>query len=83
MNKVSHDNASKQPGLQATPRGSGWLGSLFLGLALVFVYMINGRELGTYDTISASLLPLCILRGDGIYFDIKLLGNVRSNRPAS
>ncbi|HEX3448894.1 MAG TPA: hypothetical protein VHS97_11605, partial [Isosphaeraceae bacterium] len=66
MNKVSRDNTSKQPGLQATPSSSGWLGSIFLGLALFLVYMSNGRELGTYDTISASLLPLRILRGDGI-----------------
>ena len=29
---------------------SGWLGSLFLGLALFLVYLINGRELGTEDT---------------------------------
>jgi hypothetical protein len=79
MNKVSRDNASKQPGLQATR--SGWLGSLFLGLALFLVYMSNGRELGTYDTISASLLPLRILRGDGIYIDLKRLGHRRSNLP--
>lgn len=81
MNKVSYDIASKQPGLQTTPWGSGWLGSLFLGLALFLAYMINDRDLGTDDTISASLLPLYILRGDGIYFDNKHLGNVRSNQP--
>lgn len=81
MNKVSHDTASEQPGLRATPWGSGWLGSLCLGIALVFVYMINGRELGTYDTISASLLPLHILRGDGIYLDSRRLGDVRLNPP--
>ena len=81
MNKLSHGIASGQPELQATPSGSGWLGSLFLGLALVFVYMINGRDLGTYDTISASLLPFYILRGDGIYLDNEHLGHLRSNLP--
>ena len=81
MNKVSHDSASEQPGLKATSWLSGWVFSLFLGMTLFFAYMINGRELGSYDTISATLLPLCILRGDGIYFDNKHLGNVRSNQP--
>jgi hypothetical protein len=81
MNKVSHDIASEQPGFQATPRSTGWLGSLLLGLALAFVYMINGRDLGTDDTISASVLPLFILHGDGIYFDNSYLGNMRSKDP--
>lgn len=79
MTKMPHVIASEQPGLKATPQGSGWLGSLCLGLALVFIYVINGRDLGTYDTISTSLLPLFIVRGEGIYFDNKLMGNMRSN----
>ncbi len=79
MTKMSRVIASEQPGLKATPQGSGWLGSLCLGLALVFIYMINGRELGTYDTISTSLLPLFIVRGEGINFDNKLMGNLKSN----
>jgi hypothetical protein len=81
MNKVSQGIASAQSGSPARGRSSGWLASLFLGLALVFVYLINGRDLGTHDTISAALLPLYILRGDGIYFDNSYLGNVRSNLP--
>jgi hypothetical protein len=80
MNRIPGGIASAQNGLKATPWASGWLCSLALGITLVFVYMINGRDLGTYDTISTSLLPLCILRGDGIYLDNKLLGNVRSDR---
>ncbi len=79
MTKMPHVIASEQPGLKATPQGSRWLGSLCLGLALVFIYMINGRDLGTYDTISTSLLPLFIVRGEGIYFDNKLMGNMRSD----
>jgi hypothetical protein len=81
MNKVSLSIASARSGSQAKSRGSGWLASLLLGLALVFVYLINGRDLGSYDTISASLVPLYILRGDGIYFDNSHLGKVRSNQP--
>jgi hypothetical protein len=81
MNKVSHVIASGQCGLQARPWGSGWLGSLLLGVGLFVAYSINGRDLGSYDTISATLLPLYILRGDGIYFDNSHLGNVRSNVP--
>jgi hypothetical protein len=81
MNKTPQCIATGQPGLPGRPRGTGWLGSLCLGLALTIVYMINGRDLGSYDTISTTLLPLCILRGDGIYFDNGRLGNVRSNDP--
>jgi hypothetical protein len=81
MNNVSNDMAREQHELTATSSGAGWRRSLFLGLALVFVYMINGRELGTFDTISASLLPLHILRGDGIYLDSTRMGDVRLNPP--
>jgi hypothetical protein len=79
MNEVSRGTAPEPPQRQATPRGSGWLGSLLLGLALVFVYLMNGRDMGTYDTISTTLLPLRILRGHGIYLDDKPLGMRRSN----
>ena len=81
MNKGSYDNPAEQPGSKAIRRRSGWLGSLFLGMALVFVYLINGRELGTYDTISASTLPLNILRGEGVYLDSRRMGDLRS-KPA-
>jgi hypothetical protein len=79
MNKMPHVTASEQPGLKTTRPSSGWLGSLFLGLALVVIYMINGRDLGTYDTIANSVLPFFILRGGGIYFDNEVMGHVRSN----
>jgi hypothetical protein len=80
MNIESYNSSSQRPGSEGRPRGSGWPGSLLLGLVLVVVYLMNGRELGTDDTASASLLPLCILRGDGIYFDNRILGNVRLDR---
>ena len=74
MNKLWHGIASPNLATHSTSVLAGWPGSVFLGLALFFAYMINGRDLGTYDTISASLLPLYILRGDGIYFDNEHLG---------
>lgn len=44
---------------------SGWL----LGALLLAVYLANGREIGSYDTIPTTLLPLSILRGEGPYLD--------------
>ena len=78
MNQVSRGTASEQSQLPTTPRGSGWLGSLLLGFALVFVYLMNGRDMGTYDTIATTVLPLRILRGHGIYFDDERPGMRRS-----
>jgi hypothetical protein len=49
--------------------GRGWASSTLMGLALFAVYLSNGREIGTYDTIPASLLPLTILRGEGLHLD--------------
>ncbi len=69
MNEASRGTAPEQPRRPATPRGSGWLGSLSLGLALASVYLMNGRDMGTYDTIATTVLPLRILRGHGIYLD--------------
>ena len=81
MNKLWHGIDSPNLATHSTSVLAGWPGSVFLGLALFFAYMINGRDLGTYDTISASLLPLYILRGDGIYFDNEHLGQVGLNKP--
>jgi hypothetical protein len=80
-NKLAHVIVTQQSGLPVRSRRTGWLCSLVLGLCLVFVYMINGRDLGSYDTVSTTILPLCILRGDGIYLDNELLGIRRSNVP--
>ena len=59
----------KNAGSSAPAQHAGWLGSLFLGIALLAVYLINGRELGCDDTFSANLIPLNILRGHGISFE--------------
>ena len=48
---------------------AGWLGWLVLGTFLVFVYLINGRQLTSDDTFSATVLPLNILRGEGLYLE--------------
>src|SRR5262245_43130185 len=81
MNKATQGLASEPAGLRATPWGSSWLGSLSLGLALAFIYVVNGRDLGTFDTLSSALLPLSILRGDGIYLDNGRLGELDTTRP--
>ena len=65
---ASDSRAAKTPAV-APGRGAGWLSSLVLGLLLVGVYLANGRDLGCDDTFSASLIPLNILRGHGIYFE--------------
>src|SRR5215831_11243308 len=81
MNKAAHGLASEPAGLQVRPWRSGWLGSMSLGLALAFIYLVNGRDMGTFDTLSTALLPLSILRGDGIYFDNGRLGAWDPTRP--
>lgn len=46
-----------------------WGRSALLGLVLVVVYLVNGRDLGTYDTAATTMLPLILLRGEGVYLD--------------
>ena len=50
----------------AAPYAGGWCHSLILGLGLLFAYTANGREMGTDDTEATTMLPLSLLRGDGI-----------------
>ncbi len=69
MTRRSQGLGSENQQVQATPRRPGWLGSLALGALLLFIYLINGRDLGTDDTSSATLLPINILRGEGIYLE--------------
>lgn len=40
-----------------------------LGLALLLVYLANGRPIGTFDTMPSVFLPIGIIRGDGPYLD--------------
>lgn len=47
-------------------RRGRWGTSVLLGVALFVVYCANGREIGAGDTIPATLLPVAILRGDGL-----------------
>lgn len=53
----------------APARLDGWASSINVGLIALVVYLANGREIGTYDTEPATLLPLAILRGDGPHLD--------------
>jgi hypothetical protein len=47
----------------------GWLVSIGVGVCLFVVYLSNGRDLGTDDTYSATLLPLNILKGKGVFLE--------------
>jgi len=69
MSNASDSDAANQPGSSTDRRRKGWLGSLALGLALWAVYSANDNYLGSYDTVGTCLLPLNLLRGDGVYLD--------------
>jgi hypothetical protein len=71
MNASSQGIGSDDQQVQAAAPRPGWLASVVLGALLLFVYLINGRDLGCDDTFSATLLPLNILRGEGIYLENK------------
>jgi hypothetical protein len=49
--------------------GNDWIQSLALGIVLTLIYLANGREMKTGDTVPAKLLPVAILRGDGPFLD--------------
>jgi hypothetical protein len=42
---------------------------MILGVVVAAVYLANGREIGAFDTIPTSLVPLAIIRGDGLHLD--------------
>ena len=47
----------------------GWPASMALGVVVAAAFLANGREIGAFDTIPATLLPLSIVRGDGLHLD--------------
>lgn len=50
-------------------RAGGWWRSALLGSLLVVAYSANGRVISSEDTVATSMLPLTILRGEGVYLD--------------
>jgi hypothetical protein len=55
---------------QATKGGTaGWPFSIGLGVLIAFIYLSSDREKGAFDTVPNTLLPLAVLRGDGVYLD--------------
>src|SRR4051812_41227539 len=46
-----------------------WATAAALWVGLFGVYASNGREIGASDTIPSVLLPISILRGDGVHLD--------------
>lgn len=63
------EDAPAQPMPIPEPAPAAWWRSLAVGAVLLAVYLSNGREIGTYDTEPAALLPYAILRGDGPFLD--------------
>src|SRR4051794_24648661 len=59
----------EDPGGPAKSPGRGWWTSWVLGLLLWVVYSSGSQYLGTIDTIATTLLPLAIVRGDGLALD--------------
>ncbi len=43
--------------------------SLLLFVVLLAIYLANGREIGTGDTVPAKYLTVALIRGDGFYLD--------------
>jgi hypothetical protein len=67
---------SAVPALDRTPdpvmgpgKLRGWPSSIILGIVIALAYLANGREIGAFDTIPTTLLPLAIIRGDGLRLD--------------
>ena len=64
--------AIASPDRQSTPgaaRPRRWPATLILGTVVALVYLANGREIGAFDTTPTTLVPLAIMRGDGLYLD--------------
>jgi hypothetical protein len=40
--------------------------SLLLGPVLAAVFLANGRDLGTFDTVATTMLPITLIRGEGV-----------------
>lgn len=49
--------------------GNGWPVSLALGAISLVVYLANGHDIGTDDTVPATLIPHALARGDGVVLD--------------
>lgn len=50
-------------------QGEGWLKSFLLGLFLVTVYSVNGRDPVSFDTTPTCMLTLTLVRGEGVFLD--------------
>ena len=65
MSTISNDIASATPPLTAMRAAAGWARSS--GKSPVIIYLSNGRDIGSDDTFSATLLALNFVRGEGVY----------------
>lgn len=62
-------SAPVDPSIDTAPRGGRWDVAVVLGAMLFFAYTGNGRVISTWDSLPASLLPIAIVRGDGLVLD--------------
>jgi hypothetical protein len=69
----SPDLEEQEPASSTTELDHGgwmsWVASLVLGLALLFIYSANARDLGSYDTAPTTMMLLTMARGEGVYLD--------------
>jgi hypothetical protein len=66
----SPENAQPRPESGASSRSrGGWGTSLLLGPFLAAVYLANGRDPGTFDTVATTMLPITLIRGEGVFLD--------------
>src|SRR5271166_1377312 len=60
--------------MNRAPKPHTWVWTALFGLFLSAVYLANGREIGSDDTMPTRWLTYALLRGDGPYLDRFRLG---------
>jgi hypothetical protein len=61
--------APLDPRIATVPRWARWDVAVVFGAMLFFAYTGNGRVISTWDSLPASLLPIALVRGDGLVLD--------------
>src|SRR5262245_32019631 len=67
--EVSGLRSGVDPGERARTRGRKWGITVILGLGLALLYSATDADLGSHDTLPATMLPLTLLRGEGLALD--------------
>jgi hypothetical protein len=69
VSRANDPDVAEDPGRPARSPSRGWWTSLAVGVALLLIYLSNHRDLGTNDTVATTLLPVALVRGDGLVLD--------------